>query len=56
MLLFKGTITFQEINVITRAKNTHQTVKEYYNSVTNTSMKPCIVHIGKIYAISIQIY
>ena len=30
MLLFKGNITFSyDINIITRAKRTHQVVKEY---------------------------
>ena len=40
---------------MTRAKRIHWAVKEYYNSDTNTSMKPCTVRISKVYAVSIQL-
>ena len=55
MLLLKEPLLIQDINIITRAKRIHQVVKEHYNSDTNTSMKPCIVRIRKVYAILVQI-
>ena len=55
MLHFKEPLLFHDINIIAQAKRMHQAVKEYYNSDANTSMKPCIVHISKVYAVSIQI-
>ena len=36
------------MNIITQAKRIHQAAKEYYNSDTNTSTKPCIEHISKV--------
>jgi len=55
MLHFKVNILFHDINVIMRVKRMHQAVKEYYNSDANTSMKPYMVHISKVYTVSIQI-
>ena len=41
MLLFKGPITFFDINTITRAKRRHQAVEKYYYSDTIIVMMSC---------------